>query len=139
VLRGELARMRKLIEKERAGRGALHLRFSPGGLTDLEFIAAFWQLSEGAQDPGLRTTHPLRAIERLVERGALDPSLLDHYHFLARASLRLRLLRDYAEDRLSSKDQQPLARSLGLDEARLMGELAARMAEVRAAFVATIM
>jgi glutamate-ammonia-ligase adenylyltransferase len=138
VARSELLRMRKLIEKERAGSGPLHLRFSPGGLTDLEFIAAYAQLGSGAQDPGLRTSNPLRALGRLVERGGLAATLLEHYHFLARASLRLRLLRDYAEDRLSPNDQQPLARSLGMGEARLMDELAARMAEVRRAFVATL-
>jgi len=70
-LRGELLRMRKLIEDERAGKGPLHLRFSPGGLTDLEFLAAWWQLREGARDRGLRTTHPLRALERVVARGEL--------------------------------------------------------------------
>jgi glutamate-ammonia-ligase adenylyltransferase len=133
-LRRELLRMRKLIEDERAGGGPHHLRFSPGGLTDLEFIAAWWQLREGARDRGLRTTRPLQALKRLVERGELDRGLLDHYHFLARASLRLRLLRDYADDRLSPSDEQPLARSLGLSRARLTSELAARMAEVRAAF-----
>jgi hypothetical protein len=61
--------------------------------------------------------------------------LLDHYHFLARASLRLRPLRDYADDRLSTKDEQPLARSLGLGQAQLGSELRLRMAEVRAEFV----
>ena len=138
-LRHELLRMRKLIEDERAGGGPHHLRFSPGGLTDLEFIAAWWQLREGARDRGLRTTNPLQALKRLVERGTLDRGLLDHYHFLARASLRLRLLRDYADDRLSPRDEQPLARSLGLSQARLASELAARMAEVRAAFAKELM
>ena len=137
-LRNELLRMRRLIESERAGNGPRHLRFSPGGLTDLEFLAAWWQLREGSRDHRLRTTSPCQALERLVERGTLDRSLLDHYHFLARASLRLRLLRDYADDRLSPTDEQPLARSLGLSDARLASELAARMAEVRAAFTAAL-
>jgi glutamine synthetase adenylyltransferase len=116
----------------------LHLRFSPGGLTDLEFIAAWWQLREGARDHGLRTTNPFSALVRLVERGELDRSLLDHYHFLAQASLRLRLLRDYADDRLAEGDEQPLARSLGLGRPQLDSELATRMAEVRAAFRRTL-
>jgi [glutamine synthetase] adenylyltransferase / [glutamine synthetase]-adenylyl-L-tyrosine phosphorylase len=134
ALRAELLRMRKLIENERAGDGPLHLRFSPGGLTDLEFIAAWGQLREGARDRGLRTTNPCEALRHMVERGDLDAVLLDHYRFLARASLRLRLLRDYADDRLAASDEQPLARSLGLSRARLQSELSARMAEVRAAF-----
>ena len=134
VIKGELLRMRKRIEQERAPAGPLHLRFSPGGLTDLEFIAAWGQLRHGESDIALRTTNPFQALVRMVERGDLDARLLDHYHFLARASLRLRLLRDYADDRLSPGDEQPLARSLGLDRAQLISELALRMAEVRAEF-----
>ena len=135
VLRDELLRMRKRIEQERAPAGPLHLRFSAGGLTDLEFIAAWGQLRHGQDDPALRTTNPFQALARMVERGDLDARLLDHYHFLARASLRLRLLRDYADDRLWANDEQPLARSLGLSGAQLKSELALRMAEVRAEFL----
>ena len=135
VLRDELLRMRKRIEQERAPAGPIHLRFSPGGLTDLEFIAAWGQLRHGGSDPALRTTNPFQALARMVERGELDARLLDHYHFLARASLRLRLLRDYADDRLSANDEQPLARSLDLDRAQLKSELGLRTAEVRAEFL----
>ena len=71
----------------------------------------------------------------MVDRGDLDARLLDHYHFLARASLRLRLLRDYADDRLTAGDEQPLARSLGLSHAQLKSELGHRMNEVRAEFL----
>ena len=135
VLRDELLRMRKRIEHERAPAGPLHLRFSPGGLTDLEFIAAWAQLRHGQSDPALHTTSPFQALNRMVDRGDLDARLLDHYHFLARASLRLRLLRDYADDRLTAGDEQPLARSLGLSHAQLKSELGHRMNEVRAEFL----
>lgn len=135
VLQGELLRMRRRIEQERAPGGQLHLRFSPGGLTDLEFIAAWGQLRHGIGDSALRTTNPFQALVRMVELGHVDARLLEHYHFLARASLRLRLLRDYADDWLSEKDEQPLARSLGLGRAQLGSELRLRMAEVRAEFV----
>jgi glutamate-ammonia-ligase adenylyltransferase len=135
VLRTELLRMRQRIEQERAGKGSLHLRFSPGGLTDLDFMAAWGQLRHGMEDGDLRTTNPLKALTRMSERGEIDPLLLDHYRFLARVSLRLRLLRDTAEDRLVQDDELPLARSLGFARPRLMAELSARMAEVRAAFL----
>jgi glutamate-ammonia-ligase adenylyltransferase len=137
LLRAELLRMRKLIEQERAGDGPLHLRFSPGGLTDLEFIAAWGQLRHGDGDPGLRTTNPLAALTRLVARGEVDAAVLEHYRFLARACLRLRLLRDYADDRMVESDEQPLARSLGLGRPQLRSELAARMNDVRAQFTRT--
>ena len=135
ALRNELLRMRKRIEQERAPAGPLHLRFSAGGLTDLEFIAAWGQLRYGQSDLRLHTTNPFQALSCMSERGDLDARLLDHYHFLARASLRLRLLRDYADDRLSANDEQPLARSLGLGRAQLKSELDLRMAEVRAEFL----
>jgi hypothetical protein len=134
TLRSELLRMRTLIEHERAGDGPWHLRFSPGGLTDLEFMAAFCQLRHGDSDPALRTTNPFEALQRMVARGDIEPVLLDHYRFLARACLRLRLLRDYADDRLAASDDVPLARSLGLSRAQLQDQLASRMTEVRAAF-----
>jgi glutamate-ammonia-ligase adenylyltransferase len=135
TLRSELVRMRKLIEHERAGDSPSHLRFSPGGLTDLEFMAAYGQLRHGDSDSALRTTSPFAALERMVQRGDIAAVLLDHYRFLARACLRLRLLRDYADDRLAQTDDLPLARSLGLSRAQLQNELASRMAVVRETFV----
>jgi hypothetical protein len=71
----------------------------------------------------------------VASRGDIEARLLDHYRFLARACLRLRLLRDYANDRLAPDDELPLARSLGLHRARLGSEISSRMADVRAAFV----
>jgi len=59
--------MRKRIEQERGSSGQLQLRFSPGGLTDFEFIATWTQLRLGPADPALRTTKPLRAIEQVVK------------------------------------------------------------------------
>jgi glutamate-ammonia-ligase adenylyltransferase len=138
VLRRELLRMRALIERERAGTGPLHLRFSPGGLTDLEFLAAWGQLRHGEGDPRLHTSSPREALARIVERGEAPRHLLEHYGFLASASLRLRLLRDQGDDRLSPADEQPLARSLGLSRAQLLAELSSRMREVREDFSAAL-
>ncbi len=126
--------MRARIEPERAGKGALHLRFSAGGLTDFDFLTAWVQLRRGRDDPRLQTTNPLQVLTRLVELGEVDPGRLDDYRFLARASLRLRLLRDAADDRLAPGDELPLARSLGYAQSRLLGELRQRMAGVRALF-----
>jgi glutamate-ammonia-ligase adenylyltransferase len=140
AVRENLLRMRGRIEVERAGqgRGSLHLRFSPGGLTDLEFLAAYGQLRSAASDPELRTASPSIALARLVARGEAGPVLLDDYRALQRASLRLRLLRDVQDDRLTPEDRPALARSLGLSEPALEADLAARTARVRAAFLATL-
>jgi glutamine synthetase adenylyltransferase len=113
----------------------VHLRFSAGGLTDLEFLAAWEQLRKGRQEPALRTASPFAALAHLAGRGEVDPALLEDYRFLQRASLRLRLLRDRPEDRLTAEDRPALARSLGLTPPELDAELESRRAQVRAAFV----
>ncbi len=138
-LRGDLLRMRGRIEDERGrGRaGAVHLRLSPGGLTDLEFMAAYGQLLLGAGDPTLRTTSPVAALDRLAARGFLDPdgaTLADDHRFLQRAALGLRLLRDTPDDWVAPDDLPVVARALDMTEAVLQTELTARMNRVRQAF-----
>jgi glutamate-ammonia-ligase adenylyltransferase len=153
ALRRDLLHMRARIEGERAaaalgsgrspavaGRDLVHLRFSPGGLTDLEFMVAFCQLLQGRDDAGLRTPSPFEALVRLCSQGRLPggEALVDDYRFLQRASLRLRLLRDQPDDRLPAADRPLLARSLGLGEAEFADELTARTTRVRAAFTAVL-
>jgi glutamate-ammonia-ligase adenylyltransferase len=137
ALRADLLHLRQRIESERAGdvHESLHLRFSPGGLTDLEFVAAWGQLRHGERDPALRTTHPPAALQRMSDQGELAPAVLDDYRFLQRAGLRLRLIRDQHDDRLQAEDRSPLARSLGLSEVQLSYELSKRMARVREEFM----
>ena len=136
-LRADLLHLRGRIESERAGDPgeSLHLRFAAGGLTDLEFLAAWGQLRHGESDPALRTTHPPAALQRMAERGEFAVGVLDDYRFLQKAGLRLRLLRDQHDDRLHAEDRSSLARSLGMSEAQLSDELSKRMARVRAEFV----
>ena len=136
-LRAELQRMRGRIERERAGDdtpGAVHLRFSAGGLTDLEFLSAFGQLRGGRADQELRTPNPAEALARMAERGEVEAGLIEDYRFLQRASLRLRLLRDRPDDRLLPQDRAALARSLDLGEEDFARELHTRRAHVRGAF-----
>jgi len=137
ALRADLLHLRQRIENERAGdpHESLHLRFARGGLTDLEFLAAWGQLRQGERDPALRTTHPPAALQRMADQGEVAADMLDDYRFLQRAGLRLRLLRDQHDDRLHTEDRSPLARSLGLSEAQLDYELSNRMERVRAEFV----
>lgn len=142
ALRTDLLRIRRRIEEERAQGpgGAVHLRLSPGGLTDLEFMAAFLQLRHGRTDRGVRTSTPYAALARLTERGLLPEGelLLEDYRFLSRAALRLRLLRDRPDDRLLAEDRAVLARSLGYNEDVFVEEARTRMARVRQAFQAVL-
>jgi glutamate-ammonia-ligase adenylyltransferase len=136
ALRQDLLRMRGRIEQER-NKGVLHLRFSPGGLTDLEFMVAHAQLTRGRDDRSLRTPSPFQALVTLCRTSQLPEAdaLVDDYRFLQRASLRLRLLRDQPDDRLPDQDRPLLARSLGLGEAEFTDELRARTTRVRRTFI----
>jgi glutamine synthetase adenylyltransferase len=132
--------MRKRIEGERALATGddVHLRFSPGGLTDLEFMVAFEQLRRG--DRTLRMTSPFAALEALVNKGEVPEgaALLEDYRFLQRAALRLRLLRDRGDDHLAFSERLRLARSLGLSDWEFSTDLQQRMDRVRRVFTARL-
>jgi [glutamine synthetase] adenylyltransferase / [glutamine synthetase]-adenylyl-L-tyrosine phosphorylase len=144
ALRRDLLRMRGRIQAERAkipgGMEGVHLRFSPGGLTDLEFLAAFEQLRRGGQDPRVRTAAPRDALATLAARGELPEggALVDDHDFLQRAALRVRLLRDEPNDHLAGSDFARLGRALGVSEAEFRAELIARMTRVRRVFAEVV-
>ncbi len=146
ALAAELVRVRRRIERERAKTeaGVRHLRFDAGGLTDVEFLAAFGQLSSGAEDLALRTTSVESAVARLADRergetgGGDAVDLVDDHRFLRRVALRLRLLRDHGQDAVTPDDVPPLARTLGLDPGDLDAELKRRMGRIRRRFEAIL-
>jgi glutamate-ammonia-ligase adenylyltransferase len=135
--RADLARVRAKVERER-GRvppGSRHLRFDPGGIMDVELLAALGQLGAGAADAGFRTTRTQVVLERLIATGGAPPALASDYALLQALALRMRLLRDRPEDVVSPRDLAPLARSLDRDPARLAAEVDAAMRRVRALFL----
>ncbi len=132
--RADLRAVRGRVERER-GRvppGSRHLHFDPGGIMDLEFLAALGQLRHAA-DPGVRTTSTMTALVRLVIAG-WPSSLLDDYAGLRRTALRLRLLLSRPQAVISPRDLPALARSLGTTPTALAVDLDQRMARVRAIF-----
>ncbi len=134
AFRGELRRIRARVERER-GRvpeGSRHLHFDPGGLMDLELLAALGQLRHAA-DRQLRTTSTMAVLERLVELG-WPATLADDYAALRRVALRMRLLIDRPQAVVSPRDLRPLARSFGVTPEALGADLDARMARVRSLF-----
>lgn len=141
-VRANLHHMRERIVQERAPdpRVALHMRLSPGGLTDCEFIASYGQLLFGPDVLQLQTPDPQRALEVLVgqRRLPIGRALLEDQKFLARLALRMRLLRDTADERLFPRDEAFLARTLGVPEAELSADLRDRMQRVRCAFDAVL-
>jgi glutamate-ammonia-ligase adenylyltransferase len=132
--RTDLRKIRTRVEKER-GRvpeGSRHLHFDPGGVMDIEFLAALGQLRH-AQEPSVRTTETVAALEALSAFG-WPSSLVDDYAFLRRVALRLRLMHDRPQSVVSPRDLPSLARSLRTSQEQLAAELDDRMARVRRIF-----
>jgi [glutamine synthetase] adenylyltransferase / [glutamine synthetase]-adenylyl-L-tyrosine phosphorylase len=64
--------MREKMAAQFPGKSAWDLKFAPGGLVDIEFIAQMLQLREAR--PAVLDTNTIAALERLAENGALAPS-----------------------------------------------------------------
>ena len=101
--------------------GAIHVKYSPGGLIDIEYTAQYLQLMYGHTEPTLRTTHTLDALQVLQKSQHLssqdEQSLKDDYVFMRRVIDGLRIVRGNAKDLVlpqsNSEDMIYLARRLG--------------------------
>jgi [glutamine synthetase] adenylyltransferase / [glutamine synthetase]-adenylyl-L-tyrosine phosphorylase len=134
AFRSHMRDMRARVGRQRGQvpAGSRHLRFDPGGVMDVEFMAALGQLRH-ARDPAVRTTETSAVLDRLVTLG-WPATLREDYALLRRLALRLRLLHDRPQDVVSPRDLEPLARALDLAPTELARRLDATMARVRAAF-----
>jgi [glutamine synthetase] adenylyltransferase / [glutamine synthetase]-adenylyl-L-tyrosine phosphorylase len=101
--------------------GAIHVKYSPGGLIDIEYTAQYLQLMHGHYQPTIRTTHTLDALHALKETQYLsteeEQSLRENYIFMRRVIDGLRIVRGNAKDLVlpesNSEDMVFLARRLG--------------------------
>ena len=101
--------------------GAIHVKYSPGGLIDIEYTAQYLQLLYGHQEPTLRTTNSLEALEAIQQSHHLTKAtaklLQDDYLFMRRVIDALRIVRGNAKDLVlpppESEDLIFLARRLG--------------------------
>ena len=95
------------------------VKLGPGGIREVEFIAAALQLLHGGRNPSLRVRSTQRAVRRLVEAGLLGQSdadrLLEAYAFLRRVENRLQMQDDRQTQRVpaAGPERDLLARSLG--------------------------
>jgi len=82
--------------------GTFNAKLSPGGLVDVEYLVQGWQLENGQQFPGVRTTNTLEAIDALQGAGVLDDAtratLREAYVFHRRLIDALRVVRGDARD-----------------------------------------
>jgi glutamate-ammonia-ligase adenylyltransferase len=64
--------MREKLAAQFPGSDIWDMKFAPGGLVDIEFIAQALQLREASRNPDLLDQNTIAALEKLMEAGALD-------------------------------------------------------------------
>jgi glutamate-ammonia-ligase adenylyltransferase len=64
--------MREKIAAQFPGKSRWDLKFAPGGLVDIEFIAQMLQLREAGRHPAVLDPNTIAALERLADVGALS-------------------------------------------------------------------
>lgn len=65
--------MRRRIAEQHPGTRRFDLKYRPGGLIDIEFIAQYLQLRHAADHPGILSANTGQALENLAAEGLLDP------------------------------------------------------------------
>jgi len=113
--------MRDRQTKELVPPGSTHVKYSPGGLIDVEYTVQNLQLIHGHKVPALQTTNTLQALEALQKAGVLDNQDADILHqdylFLRQLIDALRIVRGNAQDLLLPPPKSDgmifLARRLG--------------------------
>ncbi|RME74605.1 MAG: hypothetical protein D6776_04980 [Planctomycetota bacterium] len=109
---------------EAAARGRWDLKRMPGGLLDIDFLAAYLRLRERGEPEAARDPATLEALRALSEAGALpaqaSTELLSAYAFLRTLELRLQLAEGRSVHTLPDAPaaRRRLARSLGYADTR---------------------
>ena len=116
----QIWKMRLRMERELApGGDPYHIKYSPGGLVDLEFLVQYWQLLWGGDHPQVRKTSTLGALARMALMGLVDGGtykrVREGYLFLRRLENRLRVVYDVPSSTIPRGEGERglLARSLG--------------------------
>lgn len=113
--------LRRRQVKELVEPGRTNVKYSPGGLIDIEYAVQYLQLMRGHNAPRLRTPNTLEAIASLGQGGELKPgemtALREAYLFLKGLIDALRIVRGNARDLVLPPDDSDafifLSRRLG--------------------------
>ena len=134
--------MRAKVESQYPGRNIWDLKYAPGGLMDIEFIAQTLQLLHAAARPDILDSNTIAALEKLGAAGFLNPAdlalLLDgaRLHSALTQAIRIALDETLKADEATPGLGVLLARAGGAaDFAALEQRLAGLQGAVRAAFV----
>ena len=104
--------------------GEINVKYSAGGIVDIEYAIQYLQLLHGHQYPALRSTNTLEAMHRLNEAGLVGQNEYSRLHtaylFLRNVIDALRIVRGDASDLVlppqDSEEFKSLARRLGYRE-----------------------
>ncbi len=107
--------------RELVPHGSIHVKYSPGGLIDIEYTTQYIQLTHGNHKPTIRTTNTLEALKSLETTKHLSKkeskALQEDYVFMRKVIDGLRIVRGNAKDlvlpKSGSEDMIYLARRLG--------------------------
>jgi glutamate-ammonia-ligase adenylyltransferase len=132
----EAVHLRGRQARELVPAGRVNIKYSPGGIVDVEYTAQYLQVLHGPDHPELRTSETLSALDRLGALGILGQAerdeLVGAYLFLRRLVDALRMVRGSAKDLLlpdrKSDEFSFLARRLSYRGSR-WDEAAGRLAE----------
>ena len=134
--------MRAKVETSYPGRNLWDLKYAPGGMMDIEFIAQALQLLHAHARPEILDTNTIRALEKLGEAGLLNNADLTLLLEAARLQQALtQTMRIALDETLKPEEATPglgvlLARAGGAaDFAGLEQRLAGLQHQVRAAYV----
>ena len=99
---GDILHMRRRQANELVKRGSLNAKLSPGGVVDIEYYVQAWQIAKGKEDPQIRLTNTLEAVEALRRKGhfseTLAVSVSESYSMLRKLIDGLRIVRGNAKD-----------------------------------------
>ncbi len=132
-------RLRRRQTRELVRPGQINVKYSPGGIIDIEYAAQYLQLLHGKDHPELRVTNTLEALDRLrrldLVSEAESEMLRAAYLFLRNLIDALRIVRGDASDldlpEENSDEFKSLARRLGYRERDWKRAAAALAADVR--------
>ncbi len=116
--------LRRRQTRELVEPGQINVKYSAGGIVDIEYAVQYLQLLHGQQHPELRVTNTLEALDQLrrlrIIGGDEYASLRSAYFFLRNVIDALRIVRGHASDLVlpeeTSEEFKSLARRLGYRE-----------------------
>jgi glutamate-ammonia-ligase adenylyltransferase len=141
----EIVAMRKLIAREKGGKGDFDLKLAPGGLIDVEFLAQYLTLAHANVVPELlrpETRETVRAAARAGLLSEQDGEALAEAHRLMTAItqvLRLTLPDDAEPSAAAAGVKRRIAAAAGApDFGRLAADILEARARVRGIFAQTL-